>query len=32
METTNIDSYGLSQTYINDDLVHGLKWDATINN
>ena len=28
METTNIDSYGLSQTYINDDLVHGLKWDA----
>ena len=28
METTNIDSYGLSQTFINDDLVHGLKWDA----
>lgn len=28
MGTTNIDSYGLSQTFINDDLVHGLKWDA----
>ena len=28
MGTTNIDSYGLSQTFINNDLVHGLKWDA----
>jgi len=28
MGTTKIDSYGLSQTFINDDLVHGLKWDA----
>ena len=28
MGSTNIDSYGLSQTFLNNDLVHGLKWDA----
>ena len=29
--TTKIDSYGLSKTYMNDQLIQGLQYDATYN-